>query len=131
MLFWFRRVIPKSGGKNPWNACVICETYKTNWQTGSHRVKEDVEFHALSSGGGWMATLPSRTGTTLRTSSRAKFASSDSRTKEQLSRNCKNHLFFFALSRRQEGHAQRQTERHQRVSASTWEEYPQLWARQG
>ena len=41
LLFWFSQVFQKSGGEKQWNASVIRETYKTNWQTGSHRGRED------------------------------------------------------------------------------------------
>ena len=34
-----------SDGEKRWRASVICETYKTNWLTDSHRMKEDLEFH--------------------------------------------------------------------------------------
>ena len=27
--------------------CYFCETYKTNWQTESHRMKEDLELHLM------------------------------------------------------------------------------------
>ena len=40
--FWFSRALQKSGGEKRWNVAVICETYKTNWQTHSHRTNENV-----------------------------------------------------------------------------------------
>ena len=36
----------KSGGQILRNAIVICETSKTSWQTGKHRMKDDLENHS-------------------------------------------------------------------------------------
>ena len=47
LLFWFNRVFQKSGAETPWNDSVICETYLPNWQTESHRMKQDVELHLM------------------------------------------------------------------------------------
>ena len=38
----FRKAVEKR-----WNASVVCETYKTNWQTESHRMKQDLELHVM------------------------------------------------------------------------------------
>ena len=38
----FSRVFQKSGWEKPWNA-FFCEAHKTNWQTASHRLKEESE----------------------------------------------------------------------------------------
>ena len=49
----------KCGGERRWNASVICETYKTKWQTESHRMKEELELHLMSSDTIWSRNLVS------------------------------------------------------------------------
>ena len=39
---WCRQAVQKYGAERRWNASVICETYKTGWQTESRRMKEDL-----------------------------------------------------------------------------------------
>ena len=36
----------KGGGLTLWNAVAICEMFKTSWQTGKRRVKDDLENHS-------------------------------------------------------------------------------------
>ena len=50
---WFSWVIQKSGGEKQWNAYVVGETYKTNWQTESQRMKEDVKLQLMYSESIW------------------------------------------------------------------------------
>ena len=38
--FWFGRAFQTCRGKKQWDGPVICETYKTKWQTESHRTKQ-------------------------------------------------------------------------------------------
>ena len=75
-------------------------------------------FHRIRAEFWRSSSLSSGTCTTLRTTSRQKFASTDSSPKKLESRNCRKHLYFFAqMVPGTKGHAQRQTLRHQRVES--------------
>ena len=43
----FSQSFRKCLGEKRWNASVLCETYKTNWQTENHRMKEDLTFRLM------------------------------------------------------------------------------------
>ena len=147
---WFSWVIQKSGGEKQWNAYVVGETYKTNWQTEKSAYKRRCETpvdgtvipfgadiylnsisskdtsrlhqvgpkmlpgifigNALNSGGGWTGDVLIADWQDIEN----QFKSKEVGIKKL------QEAFTFPCaegSLRQEGHAQRQTFRHQRVES--------------
>ena len=45
LLCCYNQVWTKNGGRIPWNATAICETFKISWQMGKHHMKGDLESH--------------------------------------------------------------------------------------
>ena len=85
LLFGFSRVFQESG-KKQWTDSVVCETYKAIWQTESHRMKGPVIPFGTETFLIQISTKDtshlhqfgiSRTGSTLRTTSRLRFMSKE------------------------------------------------------